>query len=99
MDRGALDSLTFRRCAKGFVLQGMSNWEEAKQNGMVTTYAFDRIEDLAAWLVEQYGPSLSTSHPSVIDTTPRCASRDEDLAAMDRDARSYKPAAPPPGSI
>lgn len=50
MDRGALSQLNFSRCERGFILtdggQGMGFLHRI--------WAFDRIEDLAGWLVEQY---------------------------------------------
>jgi hypothetical protein len=48
-DRGAFDILSFKRCARGFTLDAREmhrDWH--------ATFAFDHIEDLAAWLVEQY---------------------------------------------
>ena len=45
-DRGAHRYLNFHKADRGFTLYtGASNH----------TYAFDRIEDLAAWLVAEYG--------------------------------------------
>jgi hypothetical protein len=53
-DRGAFNALSFCRCVRGFTL----TVNEAASNYLVPpTFAFDRIEDLAAWLVEQYGES------------------------------------------
>lgn len=51
VDRGAFGQLTFTRAARGFTLH-VSDY--GRQGGAL--FAFDRIEDVAAWLVEQYGP-------------------------------------------
>ena len=48
-DRGAFRSLTFERCARGFTIGAYSINNDSR-----ATFAFDHIEDLAAWLVEQY---------------------------------------------
>lgn len=48
-DRGAFDTVQVQRCQRGFLIStggGMGL--------MGYLYAFDRIEDAAAWLVEQY---------------------------------------------
>jgi hypothetical protein len=50
-DRGAFDELKFNRCARGFVLRATDDYGRRH-----TTFAFDRVEDVAKWLVEQYGP-------------------------------------------
>lgn len=55
-DRGAFAQLTFNRCVRGFTLVAHSLDRDARY-----TLAFDRIEDLAAWLVEQYGPPQATA--------------------------------------
>jgi len=48
-DRGTHNAVRFERCARGFVLVG------GEERGMLgTMYAFDHIEDVAAWFVEQY---------------------------------------------
>lgn len=51
-DRGAFSTMTFNRCARGFTLSASNTYD--KMNG--PHFAFDKIEDVAAWLVEQYGP-------------------------------------------
>jgi hypothetical protein len=51
-DRGALERLTFQRCIRGFTLSAYDIQRDDR-----TLYAFDRIEDLAAWLVEEYAPA------------------------------------------
>lgn len=50
-DRGAFDRLRFERCARGFVL-----FADAGPGLIGEMFAFDRVEDVGAWLVEQYGP-------------------------------------------
>jgi len=54
-DRGAHSELTFMRCARGFVVRSGSHY--SGEIGVV--YAFDHIEDVAAWFVEQYAQPLS----------------------------------------
>jgi hypothetical protein len=57
-DRGAFRELTFRKCERGFVLSRYDASNDAK-----VMFAFDHIQDLADWLVEQYrdppGPECS----------------------------------------
>lgn len=48
-DRGAFRTLTFEHCVRGFTLGAYQLERDARR-----TFAFDRIEDLAAWLVDQY---------------------------------------------
>jgi hypothetical protein len=49
-DRGAHQEVSFMRCARGFLLTTGN-----RASGMMgALYAFDRIEDVAAWFVEQY---------------------------------------------
>ena len=61
-DRGAYNEITFMRCERGFVIR--TSGMERGYTGAV--YAFDRAEDAAAWIVEQYrvisddGPSPPT---------------------------------------
>jgi hypothetical protein len=47
-DRGALADLNFAVCDRGFLLRAGSFGEFSR------VFAFDRIEDLAEWMVEQY---------------------------------------------
>jgi hypothetical protein len=49
-DREAFRSLLFERCARGFTLAAHNINSDTR-----VTFAFEHIEDLAAWLVEQYG--------------------------------------------
>lgn len=54
-DRGAFSALEFRKCSRGFTLFATPG------QGMIgDVYAFDRIEDVAGWLVEQYGEPRPT---------------------------------------
>lgn len=53
MPEGKPNYLHFHACARGFTLQTLPSLGE----GMGETYAFDRIEDLATWLVTTYGES------------------------------------------
>lgn len=48
-DRGAFSELRFQRCERGFILMAQRHVGE-----LGSMFAFDRIEDLAAWLVGQY---------------------------------------------
>jgi hypothetical protein len=48
-DRGAFSQLTFTRCVRGFTLTVYDMERDSR-----AAFAFDRVEDLAAWLVEQY---------------------------------------------
>ncbi len=48
-DRGAHRELTFMRCERGFLLRVV---DLQRIGGEI--FAFDRIEDVGAWLVEQY---------------------------------------------
>ena len=74
-DRGAFNEITFMRCARGFMLRTC-----APQSGMVAQmFAFDRIEDLAAWLVEQY-----TSPPPTADGGLTAAQRGPDCGEQFR---------------
>jgi hypothetical protein len=50
-DRGSYSTLTFARCSRGFTLNAQTDYNRSQH-----TFAFDKIEDVAAWLVEQYGP-------------------------------------------
>lgn len=52
-DRGAFSTLTFNRCARGYTLSVARDFR-GDMGG--PHFAFDKIEDVAAWLVEQYGP-------------------------------------------
>lgn len=48
-DRGAFADLNFMKCARGFLLSA------SRGPGLMgEMFAFDRIEDVGAWLVEQY---------------------------------------------
>jgi hypothetical protein len=51
VDRGAHFSVTFTRCARGFILRSGSEYD----GSIGVIYAFDRIEDVGAWFIEQYG--------------------------------------------
>lgn len=51
-DRGTFDTLTFTRCCRGYTL--MANRDYGRRT---VTMAFDRIESVACWLVEQYNPA------------------------------------------
>ena len=63
-DRGSQSELQFRRCERGFMLVA-----GAGGGDYGTFFAFDKIEDLAAWLVDQYG------HPTEPDDSPtQCVS-------------------------
>lgn len=47
--------LTFEQCARGFVLR-----EGGGEHGRFPViYAFDRIDDLADWLVEKYADKVA----------------------------------------
>lgn len=49
-DRGVHGEVNFIRCARGFLIT-----TGGPHSGMLgTLYAFDHIEDVAAWFVEQY---------------------------------------------
>lgn len=49
-DRGSFDEISLQRCERGFLIQC-----RPMHSGYKTPlYAFDRIEDAAKWLVEQY---------------------------------------------
>lgn len=54
-DRGAFDRLRFARCVRGFTLT-VDSFED--RYIVPPTFAFDRIEDLAAWLVGQYSANV-----------------------------------------
>lgn len=58
-DRGAFRKLSFDKCARGYTLTG---GYDIHRDIVGPVFAFDRIEDLAAWLVEQYAevPSLDS---------------------------------------
>jgi hypothetical protein len=51
-DRGTFDTLTFTRCCRGYTL--VANRDYGRRT---VTMAFDRIESVACWLVEQYNPA------------------------------------------
>lgn len=53
-DRGAYDSMTFNRCARGFTLSATGGYDRVSSG---PHFAFDKVEDVAKWLVEQYGPA------------------------------------------
>lgn len=42
------------RCRRGFIAK-----EVRLENGMTETWAFERIEDLAEWMVEQFNKDTS----------------------------------------
>lgn len=50
-DRGAFSDISFTRCTRGFILRS-GNYGE-----MGHVWAFDNIEDVGAWFVEQYSPA------------------------------------------
>lgn len=49
-DRGAFNQLSFVRCERGFILTDSGS----EMGYLRRVWAFDRVEDLAGWLVEQY---------------------------------------------
>lgn len=53
-DRGTFNTLTFNRCARGFTLSATGDYRLGDRQG--PHFAFDKVEDLAKWLVQQYGP-------------------------------------------
>ena len=60
-DRGAFKNLIFQRCDRGFLLR--ADFHTDTTNAL---FAFDRVEDVAAWLVEQYrdAPEEGPSRPT-----------------------------------
>lgn len=52
-DYGSFTTLNFVKCARGFVL--VSGQDYGRSGQPHATFAFDRIEDVAQWLVEEYG--------------------------------------------
>ena len=54
-DRGAFSELHFIRCARGFVFSA-----QREPGYLASMYAFDRVEDAAAWLIAEYGPPRDT---------------------------------------
>jgi hypothetical protein len=53
-DRGTYATLRFCLCARGYTLD-VPNTDGYGRYPPVT-FAFDKIEDVAAWLVAEYGP-------------------------------------------
>lgn len=49
--QGPYNSLRFQRCARGFMLFAQAEYSTS----VGQTWAFDSVEDLAMWLIEQYG--------------------------------------------
>jgi hypothetical protein len=63
-DRGAHSNLNFHRGSLGFTLTASTDYSRRHE-----VFAFSKVEDLAAWLVEQYGPppkplSLAKAKPT-----------------------------------
>jgi hypothetical protein len=63
-DRGAHCNLNFHRGSLGFTLTASTDYSRRHE-----VFAFSKVEDLAAWLVEQYGPppkplSLAKAKPT-----------------------------------
>lgn len=59
MTNGIPDTLRFRKCNRGFVLVNDTAYLRGDMPSEL--YAFDRIEDVAAWLMKNFAEPISNA--------------------------------------